>query len=71
LTAFSKKVLNTANPFPADIDPLRENMKGKLALLQLRLTQNAPNTPYGNGRLDAFAHIFDARPCAGFQHSGK
>jgi hypothetical protein len=54
---FSKKVLNVENPTPAAIEELRGSMKAKLADLQLRLTQNAPNTPYGNGRVDAFAHI--------------
>jgi hypothetical protein len=54
---FSKRVLNTGNPTPAAIEELRGSMKGKLADLQLRLAQNTPNSPYGNGRVDAFAHI--------------
>jgi hypothetical protein len=54
---FSKKVLNTENPTPAALDTLRGNMKAKLADLQLRVSQNMPNTPFGNGRVDALAHI--------------
>jgi hypothetical protein len=54
---FSKRVLDTGNPTPAAIEELRGSMKAKLADLQLRLAQNTPNSPYGNGRVDAFAHI--------------
>lgn len=54
---FSKKVLSSENPSAAAIDSLRTSMKAKLTDLQLRVTQNAPNTPFGNGRVDALAHI--------------
>jgi hypothetical protein len=54
---FSKRVLNTDSPSLAAMETLRGSMKGKLTDLQLRLTQNTPNLPYGNGRVDAFAHI--------------
>jgi hypothetical protein len=54
---FSKKVLSTGNPSPDALAQLRGNMKAKLTDLQLRLAQNTPASPYGNGRVDAFAHI--------------
>ncbi len=54
---FSKRVLNTDNPTPAALDALRASMRTKLIDLQLRVTQNTPNTPFGNGRVDALAHI--------------
>ncbi len=54
---FSKKVLGTDNPTPAAIETLRGSVKTKLADLQLRVAQNTPNTPFGNGRVDALAHI--------------
>ncbi len=54
---FSKKVLSTDNPTPAAVETIRGSMKTKLADLQLRVAQNTPNTPFGNGRVDALAHI--------------
>jgi processive rubber oxygenase RoxA-like protein len=54
---FSKKVLNTETPSADAIETLRGSMKAKLTDLQLRISQNTPPTPYGNGRVDAFAHI--------------
>jgi hypothetical protein len=55
---FSKRVLKTNNPSTADLDALRQQMKSKLADLQTRLTQNSPKNAAGNGRVDAFGHIF-------------
>ena len=55
---FSKRVLRTDNPAPADLEKLRAQMKAKLEDLQTRLNQNAPKSPFGYGRVDAFGHIF-------------
>jgi hypothetical protein len=55
---FSKRVLRTSNPPAADLDRLRQLMKSKLTDLQTRLDQNTPKNPAGNGRVDAFGHIF-------------
>lgn len=55
---FSRGVLETGNPNPADLDSLQQKMKAKLGDLSTRLAQNASNNPAGNGRVDAFGHIF-------------
>jgi hypothetical protein len=55
---FSKTVLKTNNPNPADLSGLRQQMQSKLTDLNTRLTQNTPANPAGNGRVDAFGHIF-------------
>jgi hypothetical protein len=55
---FSKAVLHNNNPSAEAIATLRQQMKAKLDDLQTRLMQNTPKNPYGNGRVDAFAHIF-------------
>jgi processive rubber oxygenase RoxA-like protein len=55
---FAKTVLQTGNPTPADVNQLRAKVQTKLDDLNTRLAQNTlPPTP-GNGRIDAFGHIF-------------
>ncbi len=55
---FSKKVLNSTSPAAHDVGELRQQMKAKLDDLQTRLSQNTPKNPSGDGRVDAFGHIF-------------
>ncbi len=55
---FAKKVLNNPAPADADAAALKAQMQAKLSDLQTRLDQNSPSTPFGYGRVDAFAHIF-------------
>jgi hypothetical protein len=55
---FSKRVLRSENPSAQDVAILREQMRVKLDDLQTRLRQNAPVSPYGFGRVDAFGDIF-------------
>jgi hypothetical protein len=55
---FSKRVLHSESPSPADVQKLQEQMKVRLLDLQTRVTENTPSTPFGNGRVDAIGHIF-------------
>jgi cytochrome c5 len=55
---FAGRVLNTSSPSAADQEALRAQMTVKLRDLQTRISQNSPDNPGGNGRVDAFGHIF-------------
>ena len=55
---FAKKVLNTPNPPVAAANDLRARMKVKLLDLQTRVDQSGVTNPAGNGREEAFGHIF-------------
>jgi processive rubber oxygenase RoxA-like protein/cytochrome c len=55
---FSKQVLGTQTPAPADLQHLRDQMKVKLGDLQTRLSNSASKIAGGYGRVDAFGNIF-------------